>query len=434
MQSDKAELGPPDASWRKRERLYASHLQEILASHAAVTGRSFGVTDRHFCTLAHAHGARDQAFDVVASSSILKGRAEETVIAWLDSIGIASAAQPVRVPANPDLDMDARICVPVQFNGLRLGYMWMYDSDASAGCILDDALRVASEVGAELYRLRILESEARDHEAELLRSLTLPAGAEVLREVERLLTRSARYVAVVVDVKAKELVHPDRARAYTAAAIHDVRRSRAPGDVLAASVDGRGLLVLAALDDVDDEGHGVALLDAARHTLDVDEVRIGVGVGAPVHEVADLHRSFAQAHQAAQLALADTGDHVVVAWGSLGADRMILGLLGSRDGTEFVPRGIERLLQARDARQLVETLNEYLEAAGDAQSAAQRLFIHRSTLYQRLHRIEKITASDLTRGDDRLALHLGLRLLRLARASSRSRDSDVVPAQSELSS
>ena len=44
--------------------------------------------------------------------------------------------------------------------------------------------------------------------------------------------------------------------------------------------------------------------------------------------------------------------------------------------------------------------------------AARALHLHRATLYRRLARVEEITGLDLSRGDDRLLAHLGLRLYR----------------------
>jgi sugar diacid utilization regulator len=63
---------------------------------------------------------------------------------------------------------------------------------------------------------------------------------------------------------------------------------------------------------------------------------------------------------------------------------------------------------------LVDTLETYLELAGDARATAEALTLHRATLYHRLNRIEKLTGARLKTGDDRLALHLGLRLARLS--------------------
>lgn len=64
---------------------------------------------------------------------------------------------------------------------------------------------------------------------------------------------------------------------------------------------------------------------------------------------------------------------------------------------------------------LVQTLETYLDRGGDVGAVAAELAIHRTTLYQRLSRIAQITAKDLHDGDDRLLLHIRLRLWRLAR-------------------
>ncbi|MBN9622586.1 MAG: helix-turn-helix domain-containing protein, partial [Actinobacteria bacterium] len=66
-----------------------------------------------------------------------------------------------------------------------------------------------------------------------------------------------------------------------------------------------------------------------------------------------------------------------------------------------------------EALSLIETLERYLDLGGDARAAAEQLFIHRSSLYGRLHRIEEVAGVDLHSGEDRLELHLGVRLWRL---------------------
>jgi hypothetical protein len=49
---------------------------------------------------------------------------------------------------------------------------------------------------------------------------------------------------------------------------------------------------------------------------------------------------------------------------------------------------------------------------------ARELFIHRSSLYNRLHRVEELSGIDMRSGADRLTLHLGLRLWRLSQPST----------------
>ncbi|MFI7166589.1 helix-turn-helix domain-containing protein, partial [Rhodococcus erythropolis] len=44
---------------------------------------------------------------------------------------------------------------------------------------------------------------------------------------------------------------------------------------------------------------------------------------------------------------------------------------------------------------------------------SEALCVHRGSLYYRLRRIQEITRADLANGDDRLALHLSLKVARL---------------------
>jgi len=62
---------------------------------------------------------------------------------------------------------------------------------------------------------------------------------------------------------------------------------------------------------------------------------------------------------------------------------------------------------------VITTLETYLDLAGDAKASAERLSLHRGTLYYRLQKAERIAGVDLRSGSDRLALHLGLKLARL---------------------
>jgi hypothetical protein len=395
-----------------------SRLQELVDSHAAVIGRGIGVTDRQFYSLAHST-LMGFDLDAVASSTILRRRAAEPVIEWVESNGIASADGPVRLPANPTLSMGRRVCVPVRFNGLLLGYLWIIEEPATLSPeSLEAASRAATDLGAELYRLRHLEDEAREREAGVLRDLFVGGdrAADASRQIERLLTRSRCYVAAVADGTVLHPTEPGRVGAQIGAALGHVRRSRAPGEVVAGVADDRGLLVLAIGHTEAAEHQGDAVLSAARQVTDAGQMTLSVGVGLAVGLITDLQVSFRQAALAVRMAHKRGAAHMAVWWGSLGADRTIVALLGERDPSPFVPDSIRRLLDTPGGAVLLETLQVYLDLAGDAQAAAHMLFVHRSTLYHRLHRIEQITGRDLRGGDDRLELHIGLRLARLLAA------------------
>ena len=65
--------------------------------------------------------------------------------------------------------------------------------------------------------------------------------------------------------------------------------------------------------------------------------------------------------------------------------------------------------------ELVETLEVFLDQAGNVAHAAAALHIHRQTLYYRLSRIEALTGCDLGDGQVRLLLHMSVKVARLGR-------------------
>ena len=84
---------------------------------------------------------------------------------------------------------------------------------------------------------------------------------------------------------------------------------------------------------------------------------------------------------------------------------------GAEAAASLDPR-LATLLDQADG-QVITTLETYLDLAGDAKASAERLSLHRGTLYYRLQKAERIAGVDLRNGCDRLALHLGFKLARL---------------------
>jgi hypothetical protein len=399
-------------------RRHPTDLQALVDKHAALIGQGFGLTDRHFNHLGHA-GLGDTV-DTVAITSIINGRVPTSVRNRLEELGVATATEPVRLPATRELEMTARICVPVRVDAILLGYLWFMDdpSEPVDPDKLSAARRAASEIGTDLYRLRYLERGAQDQERAVLQALASGrelADGEVLEQLEQRITRAGWYVAVVAECS-EPLEDPSLFETEIDAATGHLRRTRRSGEIIAAVVDGRGLIIFALANVLDAERQGDALLAAAKRTLDHVAASLVVGIGAPVQTLADIQSSFAQAVHCVRVAKQRGLHSRFVSWGSLGADRAIVALLGEGDPAHFIPSSVRRLQATEEnGAVLTETLWRYLETAGDAQAAAEANFVHRSTLYHRLHRIEVITGCDLGRGDDRLELHLGLRLSRMAR-------------------
>lgn len=74
----------------------------------------------------------------------------------------------------------------------------------------------------------------------------------------------------------------------------------------------------------------------------------------------------------------------------------------------FLSPRLESFLGDPENADLVATLRSYLQHAGNVQAVAAEQFLHRGTVYYRLRRIETLLDVDLTDGNARLSIHLGV--------------------------
>ena len=79
----------------------------------------------------------------------------------------------------------------------------------------------------------------------------------------------------------------------------------------------------------------------------------------------------------------------------------------------LVHPAVQTLLEydAEHEGELAQTLHVYLDCHCNATEAADRLFIHRTTLFRRLERIWALTGLDPNDSDETLLLMLSFRLL-----------------------
>jgi DNA-binding PucR family transcriptional regulator len=141
--------------------------------------------------------------------------------------------------------------------------------------------------------------------------------------------------------------------------------------------------------------------------------RVVVGVGSTAPRLEGIKESYEQARLAALVANQLPSAGPVANWDELGVYRALVQLSKDEIGSAPIHSGLNRLLDGESTAPLVETLETYLDSAGNAQKTAELLFLHRTTLYYRLKRISELTGANLQDGNDRLALHLGLKLARL---------------------
>ena len=137
-----------------------------------------------------------------------------------------------------------------------------------------------------------------------------------------------------------------------------------------------------------------------------------VGIGELPSDCSGIHRGLQEARHALRIGRTTHGHARITSFSELGIFRMLLQFAHSQDPSEFSCEALQRLLDYdhQADKELVKTLHAFLTCNGNLTETSDRLYIHRNTLKYRLERIRDITQVDLDESEQRLMLHLGLKM------------------------
>lgn len=378
----------------------AIDLQEIVDLTSRLLEQPALIEDRDFNLVAfHSQTA---GIDVVRQRSILERGSSDEVRAWFEQFGIATAAAPVRTPADEERGTIGRLCVPARWNGVNHGYLWVLDPDGLVGSLpaVTEVQQLAAHAGALLAQ----RAMGRHDESMLLDALMSPDIARATHAAEELTERqmlSAGKPVVVVEVSLQP-----------AGSSPPVNIWSLPRGVLAAVRPGRATLLV----PLESHGDPVPARRAALEIRRQHDARVGpswkgrlvIGIGDEQPSLREARTSHRRATIAARVAALEGQPHTA-SWSDLGVYR----LLGCGPESELANSVLDarvRALLGHDDSELIRTAEVYLEEAGSVRRTSDRLGIHRQTTYYRIRRISEVTKLDLATGEDRLTLHLGLRL------------------------
>jgi sugar diacid utilization regulator len=359
--------------------------------------------------------------DDIRRDSILRRTTPPPVMSWFREYGITEATGPVRIPSHPEMGILGRLCVPARFRDQLVGFLWLIDDDGHLGPdAVAEAVSAARTAAVLMYGDELTSRLASD----LLRNLLSPSEelrTSVARELVDLGGFPARRPSAVVVVQVcDDEGRPLELGPVMAEALWELSREAAAEGALRLANGDHGVLLTP-----DAAGDGPRRLAAAAR--DVVAARAGrdraarvvAGVGEPQARLASAYASYRQARLAANTAAVLPSLGEVTEWARLGVFRA-LALLPPDDALDSALDPRLRPLLDESNRELAATVESWLDLAGDVQRTARRLHMHRATLYYRLKRVEELCAVDLKAGDDRLAVHLGLKLVRLAGATRRT--------------
>jgi sugar diacid utilization regulator len=411
-------------------------LQGIVDGLAARLGRSVAIDDPSIRLLAASRHFGDE--DPVRIRVMLSRQADRSIVEYADSFGISRSEEPVRVPGNAELGLRPRVCVPVRWSRLLLGYLWLIEPDASL-CEeeIGQAVTAAEAASMVLYRRVLLHEHERGRQEALLRDLISSDSAPRPHAQDEIADSRPMAAASQVALASIDIVSPPEdsasadAHAALIAAVEEACRAEPAGRTLAQALPRRALLLYAA--SMAPEAVQDALAALAGRVLRI----LSSSTGGTLHGVAGVGSiqagldrcpvSYRQARTAAKVAGLLDGFGPVATWDSLGVYALLLQIPQRDLVTDLCSPALLRLVRGDGSGRLLETAETYLDCAGDTARAAEALHIHRTTLHYRLGRIQALSGFDLGNGSDRLSLHLGAKLLRLTGAYQTADDDPVPP-------
>lgn len=401
-------------SWGQDEDMTVTSIQRVIDLLAADLSCPTAVDDTDFALLHYSpqHGPLDQ----VRVDSILHRDSPDAAKQWVVDQGVRDANGVCRVRGAPDLGLLPRICAPIRYDHRTLGYLWVIDAHEQ----LDDGdlehIRTAADrIAPILYRSRTLAVLDRQHERAALADLLSRSRQRRKRGVDRfessgILRAGGTLRVLVVEASlGHNRVFDDDDQLGLEGALERCRGSVTENEIALTSRGHRGTVLIVDRRDAGAQSFAEEALKAVRSR--VPSHRWVVGIGSSQESLERVWTSFEDASRSVRVLIRVPFLGDLINHANLGVYDILAGLPDDMLTERLVPSSLRQLIAKDRDGDLVTTLEAYLEAAGDAAATAQRLHVHRSTVYTRLQRIEQITGRWLGDGSDRLLLHVGLALL-----------------------
>ncbi|MFE3829366.1 PucR family transcriptional regulator [Streptomyces sp. NPDC059092] len=393
-------------------------LQRIAESLAERLGRSAAIDDARLRLLAHS--SHQGKVDRVRAESVLR-RAVPKVVAEHVYACRDGATGLFFVTPREDLGLDdGRIGHPIIHQGALLGFVWLLTSEGPVEGEHHNAARgAASDAALIMHRDYLQAGLDRDREHALIKQLFDDADAQrsaaAAEIIEERLFGAGSYAVLVAEIDLPGGHATDGHQLALASGLAAVRSRRAPQSVLTFERRNQAILITAeplgpsARDEL--IALGGSLRDAVAAASDADEC--WVGIGRSRSDLAEVTSSYDEALRTIRICRRVRTLDPVTPVERLGVYEL-LGQVPESTLRSMLHPGLRVLMeQGSRADSLIQTLETFLDSAGDVKTASERLFAHRTSLYYRLRRIQELTGLDLSNGDDRLIAHLGLKIARL---------------------
>jgi GAF domain-containing protein/sugar diacid utilization regulator len=159
----------------------------------------------------------------------------------------------------------------------------------------------------------------------------------------------------------------------------------------------------------------VWLKDLSRQIRSEQNSRLSIGVGNLCQSISDYRRGFAEANEALQMGQNLNREGGVSHFNDLGVYRYLYKIARMDDLRDMYQDQVAQIANydRRKGTDLLDTLETYLECAGNLTKTSNRLFVHRNTLIQRLERLQSLCDIDLQERGNWLTLQVAIKVYKL---------------------
>ncbi len=157
------------------------------------------------------------------------------------------------------------------------------------------------------------------------------------------------------------------------------------------------------------------LRDLARQMRGENNISLAIGIGNTCATAGDYRRGFAEAREALQMGQHLNREGGVTHFNDLGVYRYLYKIARMDDLRDMYQEQVGRIAgyDHRKGTELLDTLETYLECAGNLTRTSDRLYVHRNTLIQRLERLQSLCDIDLHERSNWLTLQVAIKVYKL---------------------
>lgn len=395
-------------------------LDQIVDEVAGFTDRNVSLDDLYGKVLAYHTGK--PTTDRARVESIVMKAVPADVVAWENQWAPSSKSQPFIVPANPCLQLLARLCIPLLHEGFRLGYLWVLAANGhdSLELLLQQVETMAPRF--EGLAVEVMEALGEDHRTTTAREAALrsllrgnadrPAAQQAIWEAAHAPGKRVAVILLPATGDRRDAMPSHLSQRPVRQAVTDALRTVRDQLLWMVDADHVALLLPASFSARD----ASALAAAFRQALEVrtdapqpDHGQVALGTSSAA---GDLTVRYREAVVAAQAGAVDPAAAAGGQWESAGIYQFL-----ARANAAPHPHSTRyaALRGAARGADLLEMLEMVYDSDAPRQELASRLHIHRTSLYNRLQRMQTILGEDPLSSAVRLDLHLAMKVQRWAR-------------------